>query len=120
MKKIDDYFDNLPTSIKEKLFIGKLKDLLEKKKRGENMEIEGYAPADVKKELIRIFNNKCAFCESNISAGHHYDTEHFRPKTNIIGLLMNGAIFYWLVANAIAIVKGNNFQLKAMNQRFQT
>ena len=86
MRKIEDYFKDMPILMKEKSYIQKLEILLEKKKRGEKVEIEGYAPPNVKKKLVEIFFNTCAFCESNISEGHHYDTEHFRPKS----------IYYWL------------------------
>jgi uncharacterized protein (TIGR02646 family) len=112
MRKIEDYFDNPPSSIQKKMFVDKLKDLLEKKKRGENVEIEGYAPADVKKELIRIFNNKCAFCESDISTGHHYDTEHFRPKNKYYWLAYEWSNFLLACRKCNSDCKGEQFPIE--------
>ncbi len=40
----------------------------------------------VKEELHEIYHNKCAFCESDITAGSYNHIEHYRPK----------AIYYWL------------------------
>jgi uncharacterized protein (TIGR02646 family) len=40
----------------------------------------------VKDKLILIFNNKCAYCECDTSAGSAYDAEHFRPIKH----------YYWL------------------------
>jgi hypothetical protein len=114
MKKIDLYFDNPPSSIKEKLFVDKLKDLLEKKKKGENVEIEGYAPSDVKKELIKIFNNKCAFCESDISTGHHYDTEHFRPKNKYYWLAYEWSNFLLACRKCNSDCKGEQFPIEGV------
>jgi hypothetical protein len=36
-----------------------------------------YGAKDVKSKLIQIFQNKCAFCECDTSAGAAYDIEHF-------------------------------------------
>jgi uncharacterized protein (TIGR02646 family) len=45
-----------------------------------------YGAKEVKNKLMQIFQNKCAFCECDTSAGAAYDIEHFRPKF----------IYYWL------------------------
>jgi hypothetical protein len=45
-----------------------------------------YGAKAVKDRLIEIFQNKCAFCECDTSAGAAYDVEHFRPKF----------LYYWL------------------------
>ncbi len=37
-----------------------------------------YKTADVKKTLEKLYNNKCAYCETNIE---RWDVEHFRPKS---------------------------------------
>ncbi len=86
MKKVDDYLDNVPNCMRKKNYEDKLKTLVKKKKQGKKADIEGYAPEEVKKELIKKFHNNCAFCECNVSVGHHLDTEHFRPKDK----------YYWL------------------------
>ncbi len=40
----------------------------------------------VKKELSELYNNKCAYCESDITVGAPNHIEHYRPKS----------IYYWL------------------------
>jgi uncharacterized protein (TIGR02646 family) len=87
MRKIEDYFDNIPSVMKKTTYLDKLKMLVKHKKTNtQNIKVEGYAPTDVKNELIRVFKNRCAFCESAIAIGAHLDTDHFRPTS----------IYYWL------------------------
>jgi hypothetical protein len=45
-----------------------------------------YGMRIVKDKLKEIFDEKCAFCECNISVGSHLDVEHYRPKKK----------YYWL------------------------
>lgn len=55
-----------------------------------NIEAEEYVGSDryttVKDELSVLYNNKCAFCETDITAGSYNHIEHYRPKS----------IYYWL------------------------
>ncbi|MEP3048002.1 MAG: hypothetical protein ABJL55_19690 [Roseibium sp.] len=57
-----------------------------------------YRDPAIKELLIKEFSDKCAYCETDTSAGASYDTEHFRPKNLII--LDNGQKvepgYYWL------------------------
>src|SRR5689334_9016342 len=69
-----------------------------------------YAVKEVKDALIKIFHNKCAYCESKFLAVYPGDVEHFRPKGAVIQkeldkktykyknkiLSENG--YYWLAA----------------------
>jgi uncharacterized protein (TIGR02646 family) len=45
-----------------------------------------YGHESVRAELIKIYHSKCAYCESNTSAGSYWRVEHYRPK----------AKYYWL------------------------
>lgn len=45
--------------------------------------------------LIRIYQNKCGFCESNPSAGSYWHVEHFRPKKGVANV-KNHLGYYWL------------------------
>jgi uncharacterized protein (TIGR02646 family) len=47
---------------------------------------EIYGSKVVKSQLRKIFKHKCAFCESKIGRGAHFDVEHFRSKSQ----------YYWL------------------------
>ena len=40
----------------------------------------------VKPDLEKLYNKKCAYCETNISAGGFFHIEHYRPKNE----------YYWL------------------------
>lgn len=55
----------------------------------------------VKKTLEKLFNEKCAYCESNVTTTSAIDKEHFRPKTSIknktTGVSKRG--YYWLAAD---------------------
>lgn len=41
-----------------------------------------YNSPDVKEALVKLFNNKCSYCESIIT-NHPGDVEHFRPKNQV-------------------------------------
>ena len=42
-----------------------------------------YADDEVKMALERLFRDKCAYCESKITATADWDVEHFRPKGRV-------------------------------------
>jgi len=44
---------------------------------------EGYNTKMVKAQLSILYNNKCAFCETNPVVSNYLEVEHFRPKGNI-------------------------------------
>lgn len=61
---------------------------------------KSYQDKQVKDALIRLFNGKCAYCESKITITSPIDKEHFRPKTKIntgVGTKIRG--YYWLAAD---------------------
>ncbi|MEP0265108.1 hypothetical protein [Dokdonia sp.] len=56
---------------------------------------------EVKEALIKLFNGKCAYCESKINKTAPIDKEHFRPKTSIKNKETGNSIrgYYWLAAD---------------------
>ncbi len=42
-----------------------------------------YAHTEVRKALEHLFHDKCAYCESKITATADWDVEHFRPKGGV-------------------------------------
>ncbi len=57
------------------------KALLEK--AGHKFSNNTYASKNVKQNLMKIYNNKCAFCESDTTAGAVLQVEHYRPKAKV-------------------------------------
>jgi uncharacterized protein (TIGR02646 family) len=92
MRIIDNYFDALPDGIKPETLIQKgiiLRILTEKRVKTEDYKGKD---GDVKKSLLSLFHNCCAFCESRVNK--YDDIEHFRPKHEITGVNTEG--YYWL------------------------
>jgi len=59
-----------------------------------------YADRQVRKQLIKMFNGKCAYCESRITSIYNGDIEHFRPKGgygNVNPITKPG--YYWLASD---------------------
>jgi uncharacterized protein (TIGR02646 family) len=55
---------------------------------------------EVKKALEKLFNGKCAYCESDVVTTSAIDKEHFRPKTSVKNKETKVSIrgYYWLAA----------------------
>ncbi len=54
-----------------------------------------YAHAEVRKALERLFYDKCAYCESEMTATADWDVEHFRPKGRVAEREDHPG-YYWL------------------------
>ncbi len=54
-----------------------------------------YAHTEVKKALERLFHDKCAYCESKMTATADWDVEHFRPKGRVAEREGHPG-YYWL------------------------
>lgn len=54
-----------------------------------------YRDPAVKAALEKLFNSKCAYCESPGLAGSTWDVEHFRPKASVAEDKMHAG-YYWL------------------------
>lgn len=49
----------------------------------ENFKYAAYRDSEVKKGLIKLFNKKCAYCETLVLHAQPGDVEHFRPKSAV-------------------------------------
>lgn len=59
-----------------------------------------YSDASVKDALIKLFNGKCAYCESTFLHVYPGDVEHFRPKGEIEEAIPDKKPgYYWLAAD---------------------
>lgn len=59
---------------------------LKKYKQDNTYEIQSFTfktYGKTKGDLIKVFNRKCAYCESSILQGQPGDVEHFRPKSAV-------------------------------------
>lgn len=54
-----------------------------------------YRAPEVKAALEKLFNDKCAYCESPGFAGFPWDVEHFRPKASVAEDQSHDG-YYWL------------------------
>jgi uncharacterized protein (TIGR02646 family) len=97
MIKIEPYFDDAPPElwieVSKKRYKSKLNpnghsklELALIQMHQHEFDVEIYGSKMVKQRLKRVFKQKCAFCESNITRGAHLDVEHFRAKS----------YYYWL------------------------
>lgn len=70
------------------------------KKNDKAFDHKIFKHSDVKDALYKLFNGKCAYCESKVTKTSPIDKEHFRPKTKIknreTGDSQRG--YYWLAA----------------------
>ncbi len=55
-----------------------------------------YAHTEVKKALERLFHEKCAYCESKMTATADWNVEHFRPKGRVAKRKKDHPGYYWL------------------------
>lgn len=55
-----------------------------------------YAHAEVRTALERLFHDKCAYCESKMTATADWDVDHFRPKRRVAEREDHRG-YYWLI-----------------------
>lgn len=94
MRKVSKKFGTIPAKLKsiecEKL----IKDsLITKGKHKFDTNIYGHS--SVRTALDKIYLSKCAFCETDPSAGVTMQVEHYRPKAKITEDKTHGG-YYWL------------------------
>lgn len=87
MRKINKNLENIPSSLvvkdenvthQRRLELIGNKGYIDEKRYNSR-----YKTQDIRDELVKIYHNKCAFCEQKVEQSH---IEHFRPKK----------IYYWL------------------------
>ncbi len=69
----------------------------EAKAQGEdhNPDSNVYGHDDLRRALLKLFHEKCAYCESKIAGVFDWEVEHFRPKGRVAEDL-NHPGYYWL------------------------
>ncbi len=60
-----------------------------------NADKKVYAHDQVKAALEELFHDKCAYCETDVTAGFDWDVEHFRPKGKVAKRPDHPG-YYWL------------------------
>lgn len=63
------------------------------------MKFTVYSNSEVKDTLIKLFKEKCAYCESKFLHVYSGDVEHFRPKGQIAEAPNPKPGYYWLASN---------------------
>lgn len=66
------------------------------RKNVEKVDFKAYKLASVKAELEKLFDGKCAYCESFYSSTAPVDIEHYRPKGEVQEVEHDG--YWWLAA----------------------
>jgi uncharacterized protein (TIGR02646 family) len=98
MRKVDDYFDDIPISLQSAQLTntrykrGQLSILQRILQDSRVKDTDYKGNGDVKTALLDIYAHCCAFCEARISK--YDDIEHFRPKHAITDVNTEG--YYWL------------------------
>jgi uncharacterized protein (TIGR02646 family) len=64
---------------------------------GANHQPDGavYGHDDLRRALLKLFHDKCAYCETKISGIFDWEVEHFRPKKSVAES-PNHPGYYWL------------------------
>jgi uncharacterized protein (TIGR02646 family) len=88
MIKVKKDFKNIPYSLKDENAEKKIEKIL----LYPGLAKKAFKPQeDVKERLRIIYNNKCAYCESQLSL----EVEHYRPKGGLSGV-KNHKGYYWV------------------------
>ncbi len=101
-----------------------------KSKNGEKIN-SIYNSAKVKDSLLKLYNNKCAYCEQIITEGFSVRIDHYRPKDKVKDIDKKEIIghngYYWLgyewtnllpSCERCNSLKSNIFPIEVENQRF--
>lgn len=99
MRKIDKDFDDVPAALHSQNCLNHVNDIISAKQYIKKDSFYGHH--DIKEKLEKLYNNKCAFCETDPTAGAYLEVEHYRPKSEAKELLVDKKIitrpgYYWL------------------------
>lgn len=112
-------YNQIPSILTGKGCQKKQKEALKEKNQHEFRSYY-YANDDVKKALAKIYNGKCAYCESKIGVASFVQVEHYRSKKAVKDV-KNHQGYYWLAyewSNLLAaceqcnIAKSTQFPIK--------
>jgi hypothetical protein len=59
-------------------------ELIKEVKKGKEPEVRAALYSRYKQFLMKLFNQKCAYCETKITVAQPGDVEHFRPKGRVV------------------------------------
>jgi uncharacterized protein (TIGR02646 family) len=94
MKKIVKNFNAVPAALTTAT-AQQLRQQALAEKGGHDFRKSLYRHEEVLSALSAIYNNKCAFCESDTTAGAPLQVEHYRPKAKVTGEAAHPG-YYWL------------------------
>lgn len=94
MRKVSKKFDTIPTKLKSIECDKLIKDSLITKGK-HKFDTNVYGHGSVRTALDKIYLSKCAFCETDPSAGVTMQVEHYRPKAKVTEDKNHGG-YYWL------------------------
>lgn len=94
MRKVKKDFSNVPSVLANAACDALIADALVLKGK-HAFKTEVYGHEEVRRALDGIYNGKCAFCETDTSAGATMQVEHYRPKAKVTGAAAHPG-YYWL------------------------
>lgn len=94
MRKVNKDFGNVPATLLNATCDALIADSLILKGRHE-FDTKVYGDEEVRRALEGIYKGKCAFCETDTSAGATMQVEHYRPKAKVTGDASHPG-YYWL------------------------
>lgn len=121
MRKVRKDFANPPAKLLEPDTL-KLIEASLSEKGDHEFKTGVYGHPEVRAVLKVIYNNKCAFCETDITAGATMQVDHYRPKAKVTDNKQTLTGYYWLgyqwsnlllACSACNNKKRNNFPLAA-------
>ena len=124
MIRVEKDYDNPPANLKSKGCKTKIKEALNEKDK-HKFSAFYYRHPEVLEKLFKIYNHKCAYCETDTSAGATLQVEHYRPKRRIKDDATHKG-YYWLGyewSNLILAcqkcnnAKSNHFPLESIGVR---
>jgi uncharacterized protein (TIGR02646 family) len=95
MRKINKDFTTVPDGLKGDL-CGTQLNLCLTEMGSHEFKSSVYRHETVLQSLKTIYSEKCAFCESDTSAGAPMQVEHYRPKAKVSGADALHPGYYWL------------------------
>lgn len=101
MISVQKDFTAIPAQLTSKNCKAKINEALAEK-NNHNFSTSYYKHKEVVKALQDLYHKKCAYCETNTSAGASLQVEHFRPKAKVTEVPFDATTgvghqgYYWL------------------------
>jgi len=94
MRKVSKNFDDIPPVLLNET-CQRLIAVSLTEKGAHKFKTDMYGHKVVREALDKIYKSKCAFCETDTSAGATLQVEHYRPKAKVTGAQTHPG-YYWL------------------------